>query len=503
MRLKQLLQDMTLVGSFQDCDITRLTTDSRQVQIGDLFIAIPGDHVDGRRFIGEACVRGARAIVYEPTTAKFDESMRPDGFAIPFVPVAQLSQHLGSIAARFYGHPAKKLRVLGVTGTNGKTSCTHFLAQLLKQFHHQCGLIGTLGNGFFPDLQPSPYTTPDAVCLQETLSGMVKAGAEAVAMEVSSHSISQGRINAIDFETAIFTNLTQDHLDYHGTMENYAAVKRTFMADMPVTHRVINAEDDYGAAWLKLLAGRRHLYAFSTQNRRHPIGIPTIYCDKVVCTLQGITAQVYSPWGNGTLCVPLMGTFNLSNILAVTATLCLYGMPFNEVIASLKHIQSVPGRMQMLGGRDKPLVIVDYAHSPDALMKTLQTLREHTLGKLRCVFGCGGERDVSKRPLMAQIVERWADQVIVTNDNPRHEDPEKIVADIRAGFKQPEKVQVMLNRSHAIKNSIQWAKSGDVILVAGKGAEQYQQIGDDRIPFNDAEVVKRYLHLENANDVAG
>lgn len=488
MRLSSLLKDHISIPQNADCDITRMVLDSRKVGPHDLFIAMKGTALDGRKYIPNAITQGAAAILFEAENASETITFQGD---IPLIPMKNLAKVIGSLAARFYDFPAKKLPIIGVTGTNGKTSTTHFIAQCLEALHEPCGVIGTLGSGMYGKLGEAGLTTPDPITLQAILCDMQNQGAKAVAMEVSSHSIDQGRVNGIEYEIGIFTNLTQDHLDYHGDMETYAAVKKRFIAEFPVKSLVINADDARGKQWITELASHKKVYAYSTQGALS--NVPTIYTSHMQLTLQGIKAQVHTPWGEGELQIGLIGQFNLSNILAVLTTLCLHGIPFHTALQQIARLRSVPGRMQTLGGQGKPLVVVDYSHTPDSLEKALQALRAHTEGKLICVFGCGGDRDQGKRPLMAKIAEQLANQVIVTNDNPRHEKPETIAQQIMQGFSHPERVFIELDRSKAIENSIQLAKAEDCVLIAGKGAEQYQQIGDEKFPFDDVEQASRYL----------
>ncbi len=491
MRLSYLLKDFLSLPTQADCEVSTLTLDSRHVQENSLFLAVKGRQLDGRAYIADAISRGAAAILMDAETASDSISSQQGK---PIIPIYHLRDKVGHLAAVYYGTPAKMLHMMGVTGTSGKTSCTHFIAQVLQSLNVPCGIIGTLGSGFYGALGTVGLTTPDPVSLQSILHQFVGEGAKAIAMEVSSFSIDQGRIAGIDFELGIFTNLTQDHLDYHGNMETYAAVKRRFLAELPTKQIIINADDLYGRKWITELASQKSVIAYSlTKQRSLPPHVASIYVDEVEATLETMQAHVYTPWGDGTLSLPLIGQFNLSNGLAVLAALGLFGIPFTDILHQLSQLQAVPGRMQTLGGQGKPLVIVDYAHKPDALEKVLQTLRQLTDGKIICVFGCGGERDRGKRPLMASIAERWADQVVVTNDNPRHEKPEEIAADIMQGFSHPERVFIELDRSKAIDISIQWAGEKDCVLIAGKGAERYQQIGDEKLPFDDVEKAKAFL----------
>lgn len=490
MRLSNLLRDITQVTDQADIDISGLTQDSRKIRENDLFLALKGTQSDGRLFIDNALSRGAKAVLIEAESEGEAISWRQN---IPLIPVYKLQMRLGEIAARFYDFPARKLRMIGVTGTSGKTSCTHFIAQALQAMNIPCGIIGTLGCGFYGALGEVGLTTPDAVTLQATLHQFVLQGAKAIAMEVSSHSIDQGRINGIEFDIGIFTNLSQDHLDYHGDMETYANVKRRFLAEFPVKNVIINADDARGAQWITELTPMRNVLSYAVS------GAADVNTDQVKLTLEGIRSHVRTPWGAGNLSLPLIGQFNLDNVLAVLSTLCVYGLPFTEVLHGLSALKPVPGRMQTLGGGGQPLVVVDYAHKPDALEKVLQALRSHTDGKLICVFGCGGERDRGKRPIMANIAEKIADKVIVTNDNPRHENPEAIAAEIMSGFSHPERISVELDRSKAIRNSIQCATGNDCVLIAGKGAEHYQQIGDVKLPFDDVEQVNECLTICRVN----
>ncbi|OGT56917.1 MAG: UDP-N-acetylmuramoyl-L-alanyl-D-glutamate--2,6-diaminopimelate ligase [Gammaproteobacteria bacterium RIFCSPHIGHO2_12_FULL_43_28] len=481
-----MLKDILSIPPAVDRDITRLVLDSREIRQGDLFLAIAGTHLDGRRYIVDAIARGAAAVLI---ASDHPQAMITTEADVPIVPVHQLKALLGQLSASFFDYPAKKMQMIGITGTSGKTSCTHFIGQVLQNLSIPCGLIGTLGSGFYGDLHETGLTTPDAVKLQTTLHDLWSQGAKAISMEVSSHSIDQGRINAIDFDLGIFTNVSQDHLDYHGDMAAYAAVKRRFLAEFPIKQLIINVDDVHGQQWLLELAPTKKVLAYSTMGHA-PIApaIPLVTAKNVSLSLKGMHAVIDTPWGRGELSLSLIGQFNLSNALAALSALCLYGIPFETVLQQLAALKPVPGRMQTLVRKGKPLVVVDYAHKPDALAKALEALRKHTKGRLICVFGCGGERDSQKRPIMGKIAETLADRVIITNDNPRHEDPASIAQQILQGMINQDRVSVELDRSKAIKNSIQWAKENDCILIAGKGAEHYQLVGDKKLPFDDVDV---------------
>lgn len=470
-----------------DTVITGLSLDSRTIQPGELFLACSGTVSNGRDYIDVAVQKGANAVLVEGKENEINLKNK-----IPIISIPDLKFKIGELASRFYSDSSKKLKIIGVTGTNGKTSCTHFLAAALKHLHQKCGIIGTLGFGFYEEMVPGSLTTPDPITLHRIFYELVQQDAKWVAMEVSSHSLDQGRVAGIEFEVGVFTNLTRDHLDYHGSMENYGATKKKLFDSALSKQAVINASDPYGMTWLNSLA-REKLFAYALSNESN-VKQALTYAKNVLFNTQGIQADVVSQWGEGRLSVPLMGDFNLSNLLAVLTTLCSIGIPFEEGLESLKKVSPVAGRMQSLGGQNKPLVIVDYAHTPDAIEKVLMTLKKQCHGKLHCLFGCGGDRDPGKRPLMASVAERYADVVMVTNDNPRHEDPKKIIEDILKGFSHLNKVTVQEDRARAIHEIIMNAEIEDYVLIAGKGAELFQQIGEQRIPFNDVEQAQAVLN---------
>lgn len=489
MLLSKWLQAEIAIPASIDTQIEGITLDSRRVGAGFAFVALSGK--DQAMHQADAIQHGASVVLIESETENKITVMDD----VLIVHIQHLHKKLGDLAAHFYDYPAKQLRIIGVTGTNGKTSCSQFIAQLLEASGVRCAIIGTLGCGFYNNLTETGFTTPDVITLQSILRQFVNEGAKAVSMEVSSHSIHQDRIHGIEFEMGLFTNLTQDHLDYHGDMETYANVKYSFLAGEQTKHVIINADDHHGALWIKSLTGHKPVYAYSLHESQHSPHVPTAYIDQLTLTANGMKAMVHTPWGDGWLEAPVVGLFNVSNVLVSMMAACAYGVPFQTVLAALTSLKSVPGRMQRVIGTDQPLCVIDYAHTPDALDKALSALKGQTAGKLVCVFGCGGDRDQGKRPLMAAVAEKWADKVIVTSDNPRHEKPEAIADAILRGFLHPERIEVELDRSKAIEKSIQWATKDDCILIAGKGAEQYQQIGDLKIPFDD---VKKVMEIFNA-----
>ncbi len=481
MKLAVLLDGMEGLGQYADLKVMGLALDSRLVKPGDGFFAYAGGQVDGRHFIDEAIQKGARVIFAD--AEQFAVTQR-DG--VPVIAMPHLTAQMGHIVARFYGNPAQQMQMVGVTGTSGKTSCSHFVADVLQQLHIPCGVIGTLGIGLYGHIQASSLTTPDAITLQQSLAKFLQQQIKIAAMEVSSHSLDQGRVNGINFTVGIFTNLSRDHLDYHGTMEAYGAAKKRLFA--LTKYAVINADDAFGRELIAALHSQQKVLSYSANGAAADVTAKNIFLDHT-----GIHADIVTPWGTSKIHSRLIGKFNLSNLLAVLTTLCVLDVPLQTALDGLTKVHSVPGRMQTFGGQTRPLIVVDYAHKPDALEKVLLALREHCRGKLFCIFGCGGERDRGKRPLMAKIAEQYADQVVVTNDNPRHEKPQDIIAEIMTGFSRPEKIIVEQDRSKAIRDVIQCAAAGDCILIAGKGAETYQQVGDEKIPFSDIEQVREIL----------
>lgn len=492
-KLSRLLYNLYDTTLYSDVEISGLALDSRKVKPGDLFFACKGSQHDGRKFIDEAVNKGAKAILAEVDSATIPIKNYHN---IPILPVDRLSQRMGVVAAEFYGRPSEKLNVVGITGTNGKTSCSYFLAQALHYCQIESGVIGTLGSGLYGKIKEGHLTTPDALTLQGLFFEFLNQNVHTVAMEVSSHSIDQGRINGIDFDIAIFTNLTRDHLDYHGSMEAYGQTKRKLFSSAYTRQAVINSDDAFGREMLTDIP-LKNKYAYGLEASLLPKNISkefSIVADQVGLDTTGIQARVHTPWGTGDLMTPLIGQFNLSNVLATLTALCLLEIPFSQALQSLSHLSSVPGRMQTVNLKNNPLIVVDYAHTPDALEKVLLALRRHCQGKLLCLFGCGGDRDTGKRPLMAKVVEQYADFVMVTDDNPRTEDPVQIVKDIVKGFNHPEKVSVQHNRSKAIRDIIQYAQVTDCVLIAGKGAETYQQIGHEKIPFSDIQKIMESLN---------
>ena len=459
----------------------RLTADSRCVKPGDVFVAFPGAQADGRDFIAQAVANGAAAVIAEA-------GGRVGAGDTALVEVEGLAALSGEIAHLVYGRPSEKLWLAGVTGTNGKTSVSQWIAQAMNAMQHRCAVIGTLGNGFIESLTESPNTTPDAITLHAELAGFLAAGAKACAMEVSSIGLDQGRVNAAAFDVAVFTNLTRDHLEYHGSMAAYAAAKEQLFFAPGLSAAVLNLDDPFGAELAVRLRGRLRSIGYTLGPdvagedvlRAENLGM---YAAGVEFDLRGVHFTA-----------PVVGRFNVSNLLAVIGALLARNERLEDIAVALRGIQPPPGRMQALGGVREPLIVVDYAHTPDALEKALGVLRETAAargGRLICVFGCGGDRDPGKRPQMGAIAERLADLVVLTSDNPRGEDPRAIIDGILGGLKSPPAVEP--DRRQAIADAVTGAGLQDVILVAGKGHEPYQEIAGVRHPFSDLDVAKSAL----------
>jgi UDP-N-acetylmuramyl-tripeptide synthetase len=491
---------------------TNVTSDSRQVKSGSLFLAYPGEHRDGRDFITQAIANGASAVMWE---SKLDSSTSftwQSNWPVNHLAVPNLKQKVGEIAAEFYQYPTQKCTVIGVTGTNGKTSVSQWIAQCLTSLGQKTAVIGTIGNGFIDSQTATLNTTPDAILLQALLAAYVAEGAEAVAMEVSSHGLAQGRVNGVAFDIAILTNLSRDHLDYHQTMEAYADAKRALFDWDGLKSAILNADDTFGASVANALQAANKPYL--------TYGMQTSHVDVYGYHLQlhesGLSMQVKTPQGEALVEAAVLGEFNAYNVLAVLACLLSLNIELQASVAAIKSIKPVAGRMQRLGGGALPLVVIDYAHTPDALEKVLQTLRQqlqasHTHLKnktnhLICVFGCGGGRDAGKRSLMGQVVAVLADEMVVTSDNPRNEVPADIAEQIVVGLDR--KYNVELDRAKAIDLAINMAKAGDIVLIAGKGHEDYQEITGVKYPFSDALIATQGLqaydvmHGQNKSEVA-
>ena len=489
-RLDELLEGLSDAGDYASRSVSGVTLDSRQVEPGALFLACSGSRGHGLDHLDQALSRGAAAVFYEPHPAYGAPTTGSAG--VPVIAVPGLAASASLIASRFFGDPSRDLFVVGFTGTNGKTSCSQFLAQALTE--ERCAVIGTLGNGFPSALEPGSHTTPDPVGLQELLARFRAQGARSVAMEVSSHALEQGRAAAVRFSAAVFTNLSRDHLDYHGSMASYGASKERLFSMPGVAAGIVNVDDPFGRRMIgripstveRIGYGLAPLSDFPAVDRRLQ-GTP----ERV--DADGMTIRFSGSWGAGTFSTALLGRFNASNLLAILAVLLQKGLSPEEAARRISGVKTVAGRMERFGGGDNPLVIVDYAHTPDALEQALGALRPHVDGRLVCLFGCGGDRDKGKRPLMGAIAERLADKVVVTDDNPRFEPNDRIVTDILQGMTRPSEVTVEHDRAAAIRAAIIDAAADDLVLISGKGHETTQQVGELKIPFSDREQALKAL----------
>jgi len=479
--------------------IKRLTNDSRAVRPGDTFVAYPGASRDGRDYIAQAIANGAANALWELAGFGWNREWR-----VPNVGVCNLRRHAGEIASRFHGRPSSRLRVIGVTGTNGKTTCSHWIAQALERAGRRCAVIGTLGYGLRAPFAPIANTTPDALWLHAQLAEFARRGAQAVAMEVSSIGLDQDRVAGVEFDVALFTNLTRDHLEYHRTMRRYREAKAKLLAWQTLKHAVVNLDDNFGAELARRIRrpGLKVIgYGFGAARG---VQATLVTGANLVTGARGFGFDVKTPWGSARMASPVLGRHNAYNLLGTLAVLLASGVPLKKAVSALAAVKPVPGRLQAFGGGAKPLVVVDYAHTPDALKQALTTLREflasnsspitHHSSRLICVFGCGGDRDRGKRPQMGRVAARLADRVVVTSDNPRGENPRDIIEDIVAGARgAADDIEIEANRRAAILNAVAGARRGDVVLIAGKGHEAYQEIRGARHPFSDAAVAREAL----------
>ncbi len=477
-RLGELLKDLATVSPAEDIMITGITLDSRDVRAGDMFFAYPGTRHDGRDYIQQAVDQGAAAVIYES-----------DGITVPQVnvacyPVSQLQRKMGVIADRFYGNPSGDLFVTGVTGTNGKTTCTHLLTQAYEALGGRCGLIGTLGIGFIENITPGLQTTPDPIRLHRELQRFRDNGASHVCIEVSSHALDQGRVAGVAFDAAVFTNLSHDHLDYHDDMAAYGGSKALLFDCKCLQIAVLNHDDPFSYT-LRARTSAQKTWTFGME-------AGDICAESVTPDDKGLTVMMKTSEQAFNVRSSLIGRINAANLLAVAAVLLASGRDTGPVAAVMERLHPVPGRMELFRTvNDVPTVVVDYAHTPDALSHALRSIREHCRQRLWCVFGCGGDRDRAKRPMMGQMAEVLADVVILTDDNPRLERPQAIVSEIISGMEVAPRV--IHDRSDAIRWAIHNANSQDWILVAGKGHEMVQLVGDRKIPLSDRDIVSQTL----------
>jgi len=492
MMLSLLLKGVVPISVEQDCEITSLTIDSRDVVKGSLFVALKGTQQHGLNYASSVAEKGAAAIIWES-----DVNTQTQNLELPQIEVNDLRDNLGEIANRFYSSPSQSLNVIGITGTDGKTSVSHFIAQSLNN----CAVMGTLGIGLLSDLQTATHTTPDVITTHKNIATMELQQIKSVAMEVSSHALDQGRVAGVNFDVAVLTNLTRDHLDYHGTVEAYAEAKAKLFAWSDLKALVLNLDDEFGVEMAQkwgCVFNNASTNAYQTQIIGYGVGSIADYPANSLVAVNaefnssGLSAQIHFDGQVAELKASVLGRFNLSNLLAALGAILALGDSLQNAVTELNKVHTVAGRIEKVSDADV-LAVVDYAHTPNALETVLKALREHTQNQLICVFGCGGDRDAGKRPLMAKIAEANSDVVIVTDDNPRSEDPQIIMKDIVAGFIYPAKATVEYDRATAIRLALKQASSGDTVLIAGKGHENYQILASGTIDFSDREEANKAL----------
>ncbi len=477
--LGELLQGHADLPPGFDARFRDMHTDSRKVGAGDLFIAVPGVAGDGRQYVRDALQAGAAAVLVEQDDEWSAPALQGD---VPVVPVARLGSLVGVLAGRYLGNPSREMDVIAVTGTNGKTSCVTFLTTGFTLLGRRAAMVGTIGYGFPGRYEEATHTTPDALSLQRMLAKLRDQRAESVALEASSHGLEQGRLNGVRIRTGIFTNLSRDHLDYHRSMDEYGAAKLRLFHHPELETAVINRDDPFGRWIVEQLPRNLGLLTYSRTSRAADVQV-----SKMERSAHGFDLGVTTPWGALQIQTPLLGDFNISNLLAAVTVFGLRGYALSDIEHAVSSLETVPGRMELVSGARQPTVVVDYAHTPDALENVLQALRGHCRGELWCVFGCGGNRDAGKRPQMGEIAARCADRVIVTDDNPRRENPQGIIDEILAGMPAAAPVEVERNRAEAIRRAILGAAPEDLVVIAGKGHETYQDIDGRRWPFSDCE----------------
>lgn len=487
--LPQLLDG--LVADVPAQTIAGVALDSRKVREGDLFLAVQGvNGVHGLRYLDEALARGAAAVAWEPGA-----DTPPPVAAVPVVAIPDLARRSGEIAARFFGRPADQLFTMGITGTDGKTSTAWLAAQALERLGRPCAYFGTLGNGRLPTLAPSTHTTLDPVSLQAQLAAQGQAGIRAVAMEVSSHALDQQRVAGMRFDVAVLTNITRDHLDYHGSEAAYVEAKRSLFARYCRGVCVLNRDDAWGRRWLDAFPD---VLSYGLEGDM-PVSGDYLIGRELQLHAQGLRLRLQGPEGSAEVDSRLLGRFNAYNLVAAAAALRVGGLRLQDIATALSEVDTVPGRIEGFRAPGRPLVVVDYAHTPAALAQVLRALREHCSGRISVVFGCGGDRDRGKRPLMAAAAAAAADRLIITDDNPRGESPADIVADIVAGLPSPpdgDRCRIEHDRAAAIRLALDTAAPGDVVLLAGKGHETVQITGTTQRPFSDRQIAAELLGLE-------
>ena len=479
--LSQLLPEISLTS---DVSITGITDDSRRLRKGDLFLAITGSRIDARKFIPGAARDLAAAIVCDPPYGhEFEHHIQVLAFD-------NLAQSRGDIASRFYDNPSAAMKVIAITGTNGKTSCSQFMAAAMSSLGKRCAIVGTMGSGLYSELSGEGLTTPDAISLQSLFAEFRDKNVDVVCMEASSHGLEQGRLVGTDVNIAVFTNITRDHLDYHNSFDAYKAAKLSLF-EMNIDAAVINLDDEFGNELSQKINRDIKVLSYSLDKPDADIS-----CIDLAFSAEGFSATLDSPWGEVQISSGLLGGFNVSNLLAVTAVLGRQGFSAAEISTSVSDLTNIRGRMDVLRNNDVALVIIDYAHTPDALEKTLVAIKLHCSKDVWCIVGCGGDRDRGKRPEMAEISTRLAEHTILTDDNPRFESSEQIINDMKKGIRTEASCKVIPDRREAIAFALCNAGEHDLVLIAGKGHEEYQEIAGRRLPFSDYAVVDEFVGMQ-------
>jgi len=484
--LRQLLSDFCEADYLPDVEVKGLALDSRHVEQGFVFVALEGGFDHGLAYAEAAIGRGAVAVLCDAQHDQYCQQILSKIMTMAVcVPVKNLQSKLGFLSNKFYRSPSEKLFVSGVTGTDGKTSVSHFIAQAMNSSDTPAAVIGTLGNGLIDQLDESSHTTPDIFSLNNMLSQFKLQGATSAVMEVSSHGLDQDRVQGINFDAAVLTNLTRDHLDYHGDIESYKQAKKKLFIENDDRSLVLNIDDAFGCEMFSEFGDKRTVWLYGLNELQAKQSKLFAYANHVENKPEGMKFMLVSSHGSAEVNLGLIGEFNIYNALACFCVLLQSGMNFNYAIKRIEKLQTVTGRMEVVSKVDKPTIVIDYAHTPEALSQALINVRKHVTGKVICVFGCGGDRDAGKRPLMAQVADELADLVILTSDNPRNEDPAQIIDEMRLGISNELKLIVEENRASAIQQAVNMASADDLILIAGKGHEEYQIVANKKIPFSD------------------
>jgi len=492
-KLSTLLQQPSVILGDNDIEISALSLDSRAVPKGCCYLAYPGYQVDRRDFMPQVADQ-AVAILYDPNNLKPEHQAWLDHADIVTLAYEGLAEHVGALAARFYQRPSDDQHVMAVTGTNGKSSIVHGLNQLYEQLREPIAMLGTIGVGTLKNLKSAQLTTPDPIQIHKTLCELRDDGIENIAIEASSHALSQKRLNDVAVDVAIFTQISRDHLDYHKTLEQYIEAKCQLFHFNSVRYAIFNLDCPHFYDAIDNVPNHKVIIGYSMLGKTHPRCDAVIYAEDITSNMAGQSFVVLVNHDVYAITKQLLGEFNVSNILAMMAAMLADGFSLDEIAPLISHVQTIPGRLEVVSGSGQPLVVVDYAHTPDALEKALSALKPLTQGRMLCVFGCGGERDTGKRAQMGDIATKFCDAVILTDDNPRGESPENITDNILLGMASYPAVDVIHNRGDAIHAAIEQARPGDCILIAGKGHETQQVVGSQSYDFNDAQCAKNFLY---------